>query len=350
MVQLLLIIEYFNKVYRESLRPISVEIDQTHSVLLLYCTHTYCYTWLTKKFYLNRSPMSARNVSCCGSCPANSRNYYPEPIVPWYSKIVKPLAFCIITSLLAMSVSHVCDKFSVNSSFKLIKADLRNMREHLSILSLEVQNMIETRDELRTKLKEIVHVIPKISEAISDVKSEVAEAEMNMQTRTLLNVLSSESVREVIKSELQIYDADKTGRTDFALKDLGGSIITTRNTELYEKSESFLSYLGIPICEKNGACSVIQNEVVPGNCWSFKGSSGTIVLQLAKPVFVSGVSIEHIAPTISPTGETSTAPREFSVWKEADKTYEIVEITFHSNSGNREYTCIYRIRVHGTLS
>lgn len=37
-----------------------------------------------------------------------------------------------------MSVSHLCDKYSASASFKMIKADLRNLRAHLGTLSVIV--------------------------------------------------------------------------------------------------------------------------------------------------------------------------------------------------------------------
>lgn len=40
---------------------------------------------------------------------------------------------------------------------------------------------------------------------------------MEQHTKALLKVMSPETVRELVKSELQTYDADKTGRTDYAL-------------------------------------------------------------------------------------------------------------------------------------
>nr|XP_033189618.1 SUN domain-containing protein 1-like isoform X1 [Bombus vancouverensis nearcticus] len=326
--------------------------------------------------------MNVRNTYCCangGTCPAAILNSSRQS--PWYCKFIKPFVFCIITSLLAMSVSHLCDKYSASTTFKIIRSDLVNLRTHLNTLSMEVKNVMETRDDLKSKLKEVGYVIPKMSEAILYLRNEVSEG-MEQHTKTLLKVMSPETVRELVKSELQTYDADKTGRTDYALGTSGGAILSTRKTETYSAGAPVLKLFGIPICQQqNTPHAIIQTSVLPGECWAFKGNSGSVVIQLLGFVHVSGVSLEHIPQSISPTGETSTAPKQFSilgltsvddtnsfffgeftydntgppvqyfeVQNKPKKAYEIIELKVHSNSGNNEYTCIYRIRVHGTLS
>ncbi|XP_025986523.1 tetratricopeptide repeat protein 39C [Solenopsis invicta] len=326
-------------------------------------------------------PMSARNTFCCvnaGNCPGIAASCNQRSA--WYIKLIKPFVFCVITSMLAMSVSHLCDKYSASASFKMIKADLGNLRSHLDTLSLEVKNVIEMRDELKSKLKEVGTVIPKMSEAILNLRNEVSE-EMNLHTKNLLKALSLDTVRNMVRNELQTYDADKTGRTDYALESSGGAILSTRDTEPYSTGAPVLNLFGIPLCQQqNTPRAVIQTSVLPGECWAFKGSSGSVVIRLLGRVHVSGVSLEHISSLISPTGETATAPKDFSIWgltdlddkkpfsfgsfiydntgpplqyfevqNRANQAYEIIELKVHSNSGNPEYTCIYRIRVHGTL-
>ncbi|XP_076242500.1 tetratricopeptide repeat protein 39C [Calliopsis andreniformis] len=327
-------------------------------------------------------PMSVRNTYCCdngGICPAAILNSSRQS--PWYFKLIKPFVFCVITSLLAMSVSHLCDKYSASTAFRIIRSDLVNLRSHLNTLSMEVKNVMKTRDDLKSKLKEVGYVIPKMSEAILYLRNEVSEG-MDTHTKALLKAMSPDSVRDLVRSELQTYDADKTGRTDYALGSSGGAILTTRNTETYSAGAPVLKLFGIPLCQQqNTPQTVIQTGVLPGECWAFKGSTGNIVIQLLGPVHVSGVSLEHIPQSISPTGETSTAPKDFSIWgldsvddkrpfffgefmydntgspiqyfevqNASKRPYEIIELKVHSNSGNKEYTCIYRIRVHGTLS
>ncbi|XP_076757221.1 klaroid protein-like [Xylocopa sonorina] len=194
--------------------------------------------------------------------------------------------------------------------------------------------------------------------------------------------MSPEAVLEMVRSELRTYDADKTGKTDYALESSGGAILSTRNTVTHSAGAPVLKLFGIPICQQqNTPQTIIQTGVLPGECWAFKGSSGSVVIQLLGPVCVSGVSLEHIPQSISPTGETSTAPKDFSisgltsvddtdpfffgeftydntgppvqyfeVQNKPKNAYEIIELMVRSNSGNKEYTCIYRVRVHGTLS
>ncbi|XP_020279706.1 tetratricopeptide repeat protein 39C-like [Pseudomyrmex gracilis] len=251
-----------------------------------------------------------------------------------------------------------------------------NVRIHFILKDEELKNVVEIRDELKSNLREVANVIPKLSEAILNLRNEVSE-EMNLHTENLLRTLSLETVR----NELQTYDADKTGRTDYALESSGGAILSTRDTEPYSIGASVLNLFGIPLCQQqNTPRALIQTGVLPGECWALKGSSGSVVIRLLGHVHISGVSLEHISSSISPTGETATAPRDFSIWglldledekpflfgrfvydntgsplqyfdveNRANEAYEIIELKVHSNSGNPEYTCIYRLRVHGTL-
>ncbi|KMQ91936.1 tetratricopeptide repeat protein 39c-like protein [Lasius niger] len=117
----------------------------------------------------------------------------------------------------------------------MIKSDLGNLRTHLETLSLEVKNVMEMRDELKSKLKEVGNVIPKMSEAILNLRNEVSEGkkEMNLHTKNLLKALSPETVKNMVRNELQTYDADKTGRTDYALESSGETATAPRDFSIW---------------------------------------------------------------------------------------------------------------------
>lgn len=62
---------------------------------------------------------------------------------------------------------------------------------------------------------------------------------MSLHTKNLLKVLSSEAIKNMVKSELETYDADKTGRTDYALECSGSALF---NYLVYFYLTSVLSF------------------------------------------------------------------------------------------------------------
>ncbi|XP_047108386.1 klaroid protein-like isoform X2 [Schistocerca piceifrons] len=187
-------------------------------------------------------------------------------------------------------------------------------------------------------------------------------------------------VERMIFNELQKYDADKVALPDFALENTGGSVITTRGTQTKQIS---VSLMGTSLCtQKNLPNRIIQANVLPGECWAFHGSSGSAAIKLITEIYVTAVTLEHIPQALSPTGERTSAPKEFSIWgitsvdsdedafcfgqflydlkgppvqtfkvkNYSPKLYSMTEMRIHSNHGNPNYTCVYRLRIHGTIN
>ena len=57
-----------------------------------------------------------------------------------------------------------------------------------------------------------------------------------------------------------------------------------------------------------------QPDVHPGKCWAFPGSQGHALIQLARKITPIAVTMEHISQKVSPSGNISSAPKEFSVY------------------------------------
>ncbi|XP_034189562.2 uncharacterized protein LOC117608476 [Osmia lignaria lignaria] len=195
------------------------------------------------------------------------------------------------------------------------------------------------------------------------------------------NVVSDDRVREIVKEALRVYDADKTGRVDYALESAGGQIISTRCTQKYDIKTRVFKLLALTLHhENNDPRTVIQgNPIQPGICWAFQGFPGYLLIKLRSAIFVTGFTFEHAAKTILPNGEMRSAPKKFNVWGFEDENdpapvmfgdyefaasddslqyfpvqnatierpYEYVELRIQSNHGQLEYTCLYRFRVHG---
>ncbi|XP_011880580.1 PREDICTED: SUN domain-containing protein 2-like isoform X2 [Vollenhovia emeryi] len=194
--------------------------------------------------------------------------------------------------------------------------------------------------------------------------------------------VSDEQIRKIVKKELQIYDADKTGLVDYALETGGGQIISTRCTQRYEINMRAYTLFGFPLYyERSDPRTVIQgNPKQPGVCWAFQDFPGYLIIKLRSAIYVTGFTLEHIPRRILPNGDISSAPRKFNVWgllseddlepvmfgeyeftansdeswqyfpvqnTEIKSPYEYVELRIHSNHGELNFTCLYRFRVHG---
>lgn len=58
----------------------------------------------------------------------------------------------------------------------------------------------------------------------------------------------------------------------------------------------------------------LQPDVHPGKCWAFPGSQGHALIKLARKIIPMAVTVEHISERVSPSGNITSAPQEFSVY------------------------------------
>ncbi|XP_063170946.1 SUN domain-containing protein 1 isoform X11 [Candoia aspera] len=210
----------------------------------------------------------------------------------------------------------------------------------------------------------------------SKVTSEVVTSAVN--EAGIVGITEAQA-QVIVNNALRLYSQDKTGMVDFALESGGGSILSTRCSETYETKTALLSLFGIPLWYfSQSPRVVIQPDMYPGNCWAFKGSQGYLVVRLSMMIYPTSFSLEHIPKTLSPTGNITSAPKDFSVYgleneyqeegillgqytydqdgeplqmfqilETTEKAFQIVELRIFSNWGHAEYTCLYRFRVHG---
>ncbi|XP_027723819.1 SUN domain-containing protein 5 [Vombatus ursinus] len=124
---------------------------------------------------------------------------------------------------------------------------------------------------------------------------------------------------------------------------------------------------------------ILEPNVTPGNCWAFSGDQGQVVIRLARRIFLTNITIQHIPKTISLSGNLDTAPKDFVVYGINDKSKEetflgaflfqpensiqmfplkntltkpfnCIKLKILTNWGNPHFTCLYRVRAHGTMS
>lgn len=192
-----------------------------------------------------------------------------------------------------------------------------------------------------------------------------------------------EFVKEVkaVEGEIKLLKTDKTGLVDFAYK---GEVISTGDTETFEpEGAESTGYVlcGQPHLERR----ILESSVMPGDCWPIRGHEGTAVIALSHDVLVTKVTLEHASRALLPHNTSLATPKHFSLWglsqaennpdknggdhffgqfeyslanpevqyffvlHPSNNTFRQVEFKVHSNHGHPNFTCVYRVRVHGRL-
>lgn len=212
------------------------------------------------------------------------------------------------------------------------------------------------------------------------------------QYRTYLSTLNTiqtlvTELQQIKQQYPMLGDYKYYERPDYAMSTAGGEILSTGRTRVIltplPQWMSVFGFSGISKLFLNGAYRVIEPSSEPGECFAFSGH-GEIVIKLIKPIIVDAISIEHIPPNTSPNGHILSAPNLFSVYGmetgndpnpqhmgtfkydielkhrsrqqfqvancNNKRFFSIVRFEFAPNPNPTSYTCIYRIRVHGSLT
>lgn len=140
------------------------------------------------------------------------------------------------------------------------------------LLELNKRTNNNIRDEIE---RSSILLMSDISQRLKREILLVVEAKHNESTKALKGHIREEEVRQIVKTVLAIYDADKTGLVDFALESAGGQILSTRCTESYQTKSAQISVFGIPLWYPTNTPRVaISPNVQPGECWAFQGFPG----------------------------------------------------------------------------
>ncbi|XP_060029154.1 SUN domain-containing protein 1 isoform X5 [Erinaceus europaeus] len=251
----------------------------------------------------------------------------------------------------------------------------------LQWLLRKLSSQFVSKDDLQALLRDIeMQILSNVTHHISVTKQTLtSETVASAMSEAGVSGITEAQARVIVDNALKLYSQDKTGMVDFALESGGGSILSTRCSETYETKTALISLFGIPLWYfSQSPRVVIQPDIYPGNCWAFRGSQGYLVVRLSMAVRPTAFTLEHIPKTLSPTGNITSAPKDFTVYgldseyqeegqllgqftyqeageslqmfpaqKRPDKAFQVVELRITSNWGHPEYTCLYRFRVHG---
>ena len=193
--------------------------------------------------------------------------------------------------------------------------------------------------------------------------------------------VSTLDIQDLIRKEIDFYDADKTYQADYALEPSGGMIVSTKCSKTYLEGNIQYSINGVlPVYWTSIAPRILihSTKVTPGECWAFKGAEGKLVIKLSRRIVPTSFAYEHIRKELSPDFNINSAPRHFEVKSLKDENdenglllgeyeynehdgplqefrvqnrhpapTEFIELHILSNHGEMKFTCLYRFRVHG---
>eukprot|EP00731_Ephydatia_muelleri_P010887 Em0005g1473a len=260
----------------------------------------------------------------------------------------------------------------LNESLDRLKVELEKFKEKMK---LELDTMLQRKDAAHRAL-ETIYFERSDSTSTEPVGGGLVHEELKAM---LKDHMYSGWLHSILSDSIAASDADRIAKFDFALESAGGSVLIKHCSPTYATSQSSISLFGVPVFYlKTAPNSIIQPQVYPGDCWAFEGSKGHTVIKLVTKAFINGVTLEHIPKEISLNDSRTSSPKDFSVWGMHDEedegkllgsfTYSLdgspiqefpvyntqepythVKFQFFSNHGNPEYTCVYRVRVHGHL-
>ncbi|XP_060518572.1 SUN domain-containing protein 1-like [Cylas formicarius] len=189
------------------------------------------------------------------------------------------------------------------------------------------------------------------------------------------------NVEAMIEHALTIFSSDEIGLPDHAAYYAGGSIAQiSKNTHPYPTHKPLSLFNLVQLDVLSSPEEILRPCTLPGSCFAFRGSTGSIRVRLAAEIEVWGVTVGHASRILVGSDGMASAPKDFEVYgfrddfdahgtfmgsftydytskqhqtfpmvknHTRDKLFGLVELRVMSNYGNEEFTCIYRFRVHG---
>ncbi|XP_031194830.1 SUN domain-containing protein 3 isoform X2 [Mastomys coucha] len=262
------------------------------------------------------------------------------------------------------------------------QAILRMPKEQQELLKKESQTLEKNFREILF-LTEQINVLKAL---LKDLKDNVHNHSLPVHHEAVQDQATAEVLDEemcnLVHYVLKKFRGDQIQLADYALKSAGASVIEAGTSESYKNNKAKLYWHGIGFLNyEMPPDMILQPDVHPGKCWAFPGSQGHVLIKLARKIIPTAVTMEHISEKVSPSGNISSAPKEFSVYgvrkkcegeemflgqfiynkmeatiqtfelqNEASESLLCIKLQILSNWGHPKYTCLYRFRVHGIPS
>ncbi|XP_012521215.1 PREDICTED: SUN domain-containing protein 5 [Propithecus coquereli] len=202
---------------------------------------------------------------------------------------------------------------------------------------------------------------------------------MNLLIAKLQKMEAMSDEQKMAQKIMKMIQGDYIEKPDFALKSIGASIDFEHTSATYnhDKARSYWNWIRLWNYAQPPDV-ILEPNMTPGNCWAFEGDRGQVTIRLAQKVYLSNLTLQHIPKTISLSGSLDTAPKDFVIYgmesspkeevflgafqfqpentiqmfplqNQPARAFSAVKVKVSSNWGNPRFTCLYRVRVHGSV-
>uniref|UniRef100_A0AC35FZ41 SUN domain-containing protein n=1 Tax=Panagrolaimus sp. PS1159 TaxID=55785 RepID=A0AC35FZ41_9BILA len=253
----------------------------------------------------------------------------------------------------------------------------------------ERQQIRAEQEQHRRDIEESVYQQQTAEDEIAKLVQNAINKMVDKIVREQIDARVSDNSMEVIEEKiattffdaLQKYDYDRTGEADFALESAGGEVLSIRGTKEYDSYHSRETLHGVTLLYNSVKPRILihrsSQNINAGECWAIEGEKANLVIKLARKISVTAITYEHLPRELSFSENMNSAPKMFNIYSlqyenDSDKLLigkyifdiekeplqrfaaekfdsrgtPIIEFELLSNYGS-EFTCLYRLRVHG---
>ncbi|XP_070592983.1 sperm-associated antigen 4 protein-like [Erythrolamprus reginae] len=250
---------------------------------------------------------------------------------------------------------------------KVNETELNNLWKSQHLLEDQFHEIQDLKNEIDQMHSEISNIQKGI---LQSTKQILQESDLPGEKKEMIDILNL-AFKKIFEDDIQ--------KADWAQKSIGATIDKDRTSKSFDFLHQENCWFPF-ISSANPPETILQPDVYPGNCWAFSGSEGQVVIKLPEKVRLTAVTAQHISKAIAFSEGITSALKDFLVYglndetkeeillgtfmydtekeliqtfqlkNEQEKAFQYVKIKVESNWGNPEYTCIYRIRVHGRMA
>jgi hypothetical protein len=222
------------------------------------------------------------------------------------------------------------------------------------------------------------------------------ESFLDLLDKEIVEKRVDHNIVDMIQDAINHYHQDVMNSPDYASEKRGALVVPSFTSPSYHDDafwrRAFFGVLGVHNGPFHGPQKALDPESHVGSCWCMMENTGTLGVQLSRPITITNFTIEHPSSEVL-AGDVGSAPKDIELWGipslsnisrkdvtvlpetgylgngvllakvrfdvkqntplqtfqvgSADTVFEGVILSVRSNWGNEKYTDLYRVRVHG---